>query len=286
MKRREGNAVMEKRREPFKAPKKAAIFAAGLVFAVAVLAAAMLFSASAVAKRTSIGEEKAENFAFADLGIDPLSAEGLRTRFDFKQGQFVYQVCFTADGTEYEYWIKASDGSVVKKGADLVAKGDELGEGTAPITLDRAKEIALSDAGVKRSEAVFTKAKLEVEDAGSVYDIEFHAGDVEYEYEILEHTGAIYSKSKETYLAGGADAPEGKTQEEGASDGAGASGENIQGASDGAGASGKNIQGNGMAGGIEDSGKQVQGGSAPDGAGTPGKQVQGCSASEIGRAHV
>ena len=32
-----------------------------------------------------------------------------------EQGQFIYEVEFLANGTEYEYWIKASDGSIVKK---------------------------------------------------------------------------------------------------------------------------------------------------------------------------
>ncbi len=55
----------------------------------------------------------------------------------------MYKVYFTADGTEYEYWIKASDGSVVKKGMDLVAKEESLEKETSSITLESAKEAAL-----------------------------------------------------------------------------------------------------------------------------------------------
>ena len=256
---------MEKRREPFRFSRRAAIIAASLAFAVIVLAAAIVFSTSAIARKSAIGEEKAENFAFADLGMDPLSAEGVRTEFGFEQGQFVYKVYFTADGTEYEYWIKASDGSVVKKGMDLVAKGESLEKETSSITLESAKEAALSDAGVERSEAVFTKAKLEAADAGSVYDIEFYTSNATYEYEILEHTGAIYNKSKKAYLADGTGDPGQKAQAE-EPGGANTAEKNRQGNSmaDGTGSLEKEMQGNTAAGGTEVSGTDVQGGAVAE----------------------
>ena len=256
---------MEKRREPFRFSRRAAVIAASLAFAVIVLAAAIVFSTSAIARKSAIGEEKAENFAFADLGMDPLSAEGVRTEFGFEQGQFVYKVYFTADGTEYEYWIKASDGSVVKKGMDLVAKGESLEKETSSITLESAKEAALSDAGVERSEAVFTKAKLEAADAGSVYDIEFYTSNATYEYEILEHTGAIYNKSKKAYLADGTGDPGQKAQAE-EPGGANTAEKNRQGNSmaDGTGSLEKEMQGNTAAGGTEVSGTDVQGGAVAE----------------------
>ena len=257
--------VLEKRREPFRFSRRAAVIAASLAFAVIVLAAAIVFSTSAIARKSAIGEEKAENFAFADLGMDPLSAEGVRTEFGFEQGQFVYKVYFTADGTEYEYWIKASDGSVVKKGMDLVAKGESLEKETSSITLESAKEAALSDAGVERSEAVFTKAKLEAADAGSVYDIEFYTSNATYEYEILEHTGAIYNKSKKAYLADGTGDPGQKAQAE-EPGGANTAEKNRQGNSmaDGTGSLEKEMQGNTAAGGTEVSGTDVQGGAVAE----------------------
>lgn len=257
--------VLEKRREPFRFSRRAAVIAASLAFAVIVLAAAIVFSTSAIARKSAIGEEKAENFAFADLGMDPLSAEGVRTEFGFEQGQFVYKVYFTADGTEYEYWIKASDGSVVKKGMDLVAKGESLEKETSSITLESAKEAALSDAGVERSEAVFTKAKLEAADAGSVYDIEFYTSNATYEYEILEHTGAIYNKSKKAYLADGTGDPGQKAQAE-EPGGANTAEKNRQGNSmaDGTGSLEKDMQGNTAAGGTEVSGTDVQGGAVAE----------------------
>ena len=75
------------------------------------------FAACAIAEGAAIGAENAQRFAFADAGVDPAAAQAVRTEFDYEQGQFVYEVEFVADGTEYEYWIRSTDGAVVKKRA-------------------------------------------------------------------------------------------------------------------------------------------------------------------------
>ena len=63
------------------------------------------------------------------------------------------------------------------------------------ISVDKAKQIALSHAGV--SGASFTKVKLDTDDGVRVYEIEFKVGNVEYEYEINASSGAIISSSSE-----------------------------------------------------------------------------------------
>ena len=68
---------------------------------------------------------------------------------------------------------------------------------TGSITLERAKEIALSDAGVSASQATFVRAHLDYDDGRQVYDVEFvvasGSGYLEYDYEIDASTGAILS---------------------------------------------------------------------------------------------
>ena len=149
-----------------------------------------------MAQRTAIGEEKAESFAFADAGIDPVAAYDVDADFTFAQGQFVYKVEFIADGTEYKYLIKASDGAVVKKNTRLVSN-----ETTAPeqalITLEQAKEKALSDAGLTAAQVTFTEAKLNVENGKKVYDIDFETSETEYDYEIDAVSGAVLKKETE-----------------------------------------------------------------------------------------
>ena len=61
------------------------------------------------------------------------------------------------------------------------------------IGVEKAKEIAMSHAGVSAGSVSFVKAKLDTEDGVKVYDIEFYSGNVEYDYEINAATGAIVS---------------------------------------------------------------------------------------------
>ena len=63
------------------------------------------------------------------------------------------------------------------------------------ISIEKAKQTALSHAG--QSGVTFTKAKLEREDGRMIYDIEFYAGDWEYEYEIDAISGSILDYDSE-----------------------------------------------------------------------------------------
>lgn len=61
------------------------------------------------------------------------------------------------------------------------------------IGIEKAKEIAMSHAGVSAGSVSFVKAKIDTEDGVKVYDIEFYSVNVEYDYEINAATGAIVS---------------------------------------------------------------------------------------------
>ena len=59
------------------------------------------------------------------------------------------------------------------------------------IGANKAKEIALTHAGVSASKADFIKAKLDKDDGKRVYEVEFYQGTMEYEYTIDAYTGKI-----------------------------------------------------------------------------------------------
>ena len=63
------------------------------------------------------------------------------------------------------------------------------------ISADRAKQIALSHAGV--GGASFIKVELDTDDGVQVYEIEFKVGNVEYEYDINAISGEIISSKSE-----------------------------------------------------------------------------------------
>ena len=64
-------------------------------------------------------------------------------------------------------------------------------------TLDQAKKAALNYAGVKASEATFTKAYKDWEDGREVYEIEFYSGNTEYDMDIDVNNGRITDYSVE-----------------------------------------------------------------------------------------
>ena len=61
------------------------------------------------------------------------------------------------------------------------------------IGAEKAKEIALQHAGGSASNAVFVKAEREYDDGRLTYDVDFYAGNKEYDYEILASDGTILS---------------------------------------------------------------------------------------------
>ena len=182
----------------FSTPKKIAVTVLCALAILTAVGTGTAFAVSAVAESTSIGADKAKMFAFADAGVDPVAAENVRTEFDFEQGHFIYDVEFTANGTEYGYWIQASDGSVVKKKIELIGAGGSKTGITAAITQKEARKIALEDAGLTEAEVTISAEKLDTENGVAVYEVDFVKGNVKYEYDINATTGAVYSKSSES----------------------------------------------------------------------------------------
>ena len=187
----------------FSTPKKAAAVVACLLAVMAAMGIGLAYvlrtNTGSLDENPVIGGENAKNFAFADAGVDPASAQAVHVTYEHFEGEFVYSVEFIAGGTEYTYKIDAGDGSVVSK-ESRTAQPDSTVPLSAAITLEEAQEIALADAGVNREEAIFSRAEAGTEGDLSVYSFRFYAANVEYEYEINAGTGAVYSKKTVTYM--------------------------------------------------------------------------------------
>ena len=67
----------------------------------------------------------------------------------------------------------------------------------ARISEDEAKEIVLKDAGVSEKDISGMRIKLEKDDGIWQYEVDFYAGDKEYDYNIDADTGKILSKDME-----------------------------------------------------------------------------------------
>lgn len=67
----------------------------------------------------------------------------------------------------------------------------------AVISEEEAKKIALQDAGLTEEEITGIRVKLETDNGIQEYEVDFYAGDKEYDYEIHAETGAILRKDME-----------------------------------------------------------------------------------------
>ena len=67
------------------------------------------------------------------------------------------------------------------------------------VSLEQAKQIALERAGVKASEASFTKAYKDWDDGRAVYEIEFYVGNTEYDMDVDCNTERVTDFSTEIH---------------------------------------------------------------------------------------
>jgi len=141
-----------------------------------------------------IGVEKAKEIALRDAGVSGVTF--VKAKLDYDDGVRVYDIEFYKDNVEYDYEIDAATGQIREKDWDIenytIPQINNNPNHTADIGVEKAKEIALRDAGV--SGVTFVKAKLDYDDGVRVYDIEFYKDNVEYDYEIDAATGQIREK--------------------------------------------------------------------------------------------
>lgn len=108
-----------------------------------------------------------------------------------------YEVEVETSFGEFEYTVDAYSGQVLSGPANVQTAAPPPSGSTAGITEAQAKSIALTDAGVQESAALGLQVKRDWDDGRLFYKVEFRAGGVEYEYEILAADGTIWSVERD-----------------------------------------------------------------------------------------
>ncbi len=145
-----------------------------------------------------ISVEAAKQKALDDAGVKAEDAVFLKAYYDSDDIVPHYDVKFEANGYEYEYEVKASDGSVLEKDVDKERKPvNSAPTSNEYISADKAKSIAYDHASVKAADVKFSKTELDRDDLIVHYDVEFVSGKYEYEYEINAETGKVIAFDKE-----------------------------------------------------------------------------------------
>ena len=151
--------------------------------------------------------EEAKTIALEHAGVKAADATFIQAKRDYDNGRSVYEIEFVvASGNgylEYDYDIATADGSIVSFDYDIegyatpVTAQPAATQATGSITVEEAKTIALSHAGLTADAVTFVQAKQDYDDGRLVYEIEFVTtsgnGYLEYDYEIDAATGNILS---------------------------------------------------------------------------------------------
>ena len=135
--------------------------------------------------------------------------------FEFDKG--VYEVEVYYQNRDYEYKIDAKEGKVIYTDFRNINNnqnnsnndnsnnnnGDYKGQNslngvTPSISLDEAKNIAVTNAGVDINNVKFTREELDHDNHTLVYELEFFYNNIEYDYEINATTGDIISYDKDS----------------------------------------------------------------------------------------
>ncbi len=109
-----------------------------------------------------------------------------------------YEVELTTSYGEFDYDVDAWTGEVLKGPANVSSMETAVtGTSLSGITADKAKSIALSDAGVSESSALGLQVKQDWDDGVALYEVEFRSGGAEYEYDIRLSDGAILKSERD-----------------------------------------------------------------------------------------
>ena len=170
-------------------------FGSGLI--LTVLIAALCVTATATSKR-SIQVEDGIGITLNGARFTPRDANGKQVSAFLYNGTTYVPVRAISEAMGMDVSFNSATRTVVLTTADRTAS--QQGSTTASgdyISVDRAKQIALNDAGVKESNAVFLRANLDWDDGRMQYEVEFYSGNTEYDYDIDAVTGAILSSDRE-----------------------------------------------------------------------------------------
>lgn len=159
-----------------------------------------LYSGS-TSDKAYIGAERAKSIALGHASLAETAVFDLDCELDYEYGRMVYEVDFDANGAEYEYEIDAKSGDIllfeIERNGTKQQGGSMTQESAGYIGAEKAKSIALSNAGLTAASVTGLISELDSDDGAAVYEVEFIYGGYEYEYKIDAKSGAIIESDKE-----------------------------------------------------------------------------------------
>ncbi len=193
--------------------KKNLIMTATTVIASAVLPMTASPITCFAAVKTGISAQEALQIALNSAGLKESEVTIVKNGIEIDDGITEYDIKFYSGNMEYDYDIDATTGAIrsfdqeVERGliatpgqaaktspkaqTQAVAAQAASAQAATEITKEQALQIALDHAGLKKSDVAFSKVKKDFDDGRQQYDVEFHVGFNEYNYDIDASTGQI-----------------------------------------------------------------------------------------------
>lgn len=169
-------------------------------------------------KITYISKNEVKEIIAANMNVS--SGDLYFENIDFELDNSVYEVEVYYQNRDYEYKIDAKEGKIIytdfkyftnqnnsnNNSNNSNANGSNSNNNsgntnnipTASITVDEAKNIALTHANLTEDTVQFLRTEQEYDDGVLVYDIDFNYNTYEYDYKINANTGEIVSYDRDS----------------------------------------------------------------------------------------
>ncbi len=169
-------------------------------------------------KITYISKNEVKEIIAANMNVS--SGDLYFENIDFELDNSVYEVEVYYQNRDYEYKIDAKEGKIIytdfkyftnqnnsnNNSNNSNANGSNSNNNsgntnnipTASITVDEAKNIALTHANLTEDTVQFLRTEQEYDDGVLVYEIDFNYNTYEYDYKINANTGEIVSYDRDS----------------------------------------------------------------------------------------
>ena len=154
-----------------------------------------------------LSEDEIRAIVFNHAGVNANDVREFEIELDDEHGIWVYEVDFKAGNTEYDYVVNAVTGEIIKSETEVdddptAAPGTPRPTtqptaqptqqpGSNFLSEDEVRTIVFNHAGVNANDVREFEIELDDEDGIWVYEVDFKAGNIEYDYVVNAVTGAI-----------------------------------------------------------------------------------------------
>ncbi len=144
--------------------------------------------------QTLLSAAEARALALAHADVKESEAVFTETEQERSDGRVYYEMEFATAAVSYQCEVDAVTGAVVQYREE---PREDLPAGETYLQPEAARSAALAHAGLSAASVSDWKTELEEDNGAAYYEVEFRAGDVEYQYEIDARTGAVLRSERE-----------------------------------------------------------------------------------------